>query len=620
MIHGKSSTRTVRRPDQKSLVRPYAQARRRSTVLYLEALEERTLLSTLAPDASASLDLNQTGLNATAVGLSAALAASVQDAHTVATVVAGSSSITGALDSHIYTGQPSNFSGALPTTLPSTGQVSNANPGQYNPDQPSQTALAALAKSLGAQPQVFVMPTSGGSATDGIPDQGEGPGGGYTPQQLQGAYGGTNLIQFGGTKGDGAGQIIAVIDAYDNPDFVSTSDPNYAASALAIFDKQFGLPDPPSFQKYDEFGNVGGTGESPQFGWGAEIAIDVEWAHAMAPAANIILVEGYSQSLQDLMTANVTAANLLGASVVSNSWGYFLEASGYGAGEPFLDNTYLAPALATNPGVTFLASSGDAGAINGVLYPSISPDMVSVGGTSLDATGNTWTGEYSWNAGGGGISTVYSAPAYQQAVTGNSARTSPDISADANPQTGVSVYDPYDYGGWVVFGGTSVASPIVAGEIAIADQGRTLLGGMPLNGPNQTLPGLYSEIDYVNSYHDITQDFNGEGNNGYPTGPGYDLDTGIGSPQANSLIPFLCAVWSWTGRHVEQPGGRTGGHRDGTDHIRPHVRRADRCRVRSTPATSPSTGFPPIRINSARMTRRSITPTPRRPSPSKAPS
>ena len=173
---------------------------------------------------------------------------------------------------------------------------------------------------------------------------------------------------------------------------------------------------------------------------------------------------------------------------------------------PIIDNTYLAPALAANPGLTLLASTGDQATAFGPQYPAISPLVVGVGGTSLNVTGNTWTGEFSWAGGGGGISTNYPAPAYQQAVTGNTARTSPEISSDANPETGVSVYDPHDFGGWVVVGGTSVASPTWAGFIGIADQGRVLAGGTPLGGPTQTLPGLYSDIDYNNDYHDITED------------------------------------------------------------------------------------------------------------------
>ncbi len=562
MRSGKSSTGTVRSRNGKSLLRPSSQVRRRRSWLNLESLEERTLLSTLASDASAALALNQIGATATTVGQpsanssnlpgtsvvttvpqgasdeASALATSVQDAHTIATVVdplttdPHSLSSTGTSNAHIYTGQPSNFVGPNPTTPPTGGTGSTSNPGQYNPNQPSLAALAAMAKSIDAQPQYLLMPSDG----QRVSDSGEGPAGGYTPLQIQGAYGISDgnayndNITFGGIKGDGAGQTIAVVDAGDNPGFVSTSDPNFDASALHVFDQEFGLPDPPSFQKYDEFGNVGGTGtEVP--GWSIEIALDVEWAHAMAPGANIILMEGYSSSLSDLLTANVTAATQLGASVISNSWGYPLEVEGDGSEEPFLDEQYLAPAYAANPYLTILASSGDDGSFDAPIYPSASPLVVSAGGTSLETNGTTWTGEFSWNAGGGGISSIYSAPAYQQGVTGFSTRTNPDISSDANLETGVSVYDP-EYGGWVLVGGTSVSSPTLAGMIGIADQGRVQLGGQPLNGPNQTLPGLYSDIDYNNTYHDITEDFNGEGNNGFPTGPGYDLDTGIGSPRA----------------------------------------------------------------------------------------
>ena len=136
-------------------------------------------------------------------------------------------------------------------------------------------------------------------------------------------------INLASIKGDGAGQTIAVVDAGDNPGFVSTSDPNFDASALHVFDQEFGLPDPPSFQKYDEFGNVGGTGME-DLGWGTEIALDIEWAHAMAPGANIILVEGYSSSISDLLTADATAATKLGATVISNSFGHPLEFEGDG--------------------------------------------------------------------------------------------------------------------------------------------------------------------------------------------------------------------------------------------------------------------------------------------------
>ena len=393
----------------------------------------------------------------------------------------------------------------------------------------SQAALAALAKTLRAAPQYLVLPPKAQGAG---PDAGEGPGGGYTPQQIQGAYG-SNLITFGSIQGDGAGQTIAVIDLGDDPDFVSTSDPNFDASALHVFDQQFGLPDPPSFQKYNEDGNTSPL-PAPVPVSIPEIALDIEWSHAIAPAANIILVEGNTSQPTDLFTAARTAGTTLGASVVSQSFGYSLEVNGLGSLEPMFDQTYYAPALAANPGLTFLAATGDDGSSDAPIYPSVSPLVVGVGGTSLFTNGNTWTNETGWSGSGGGPSTTYPAPSYQQeSVTGHTERTVPDVAADADLNTGVSVYSPSD-GGWLLVGGTSVATPIWAGLIGIADQGRALFGGKALDGPNQTLPGLYSAIDYTNNYHDITV-----GNNGYPAGPGYDLVTGIGSPRANGIIPYL---------------------------------------------------------------------------------
>ena len=474
-----------------SLNRLSTRLHRRQASLLMESLELRTLLSGNVPVNSPS-----------------------------------TSSIAVATDSsHVYTGRPSTF-GAI-TAGPSVSDLTST----------SQAALAALSKVLKAQPQYFIMPSTGIGAT---PNQGDGPAGGVSPIQLRGAYG-DDQVKFGTLVGDGTGQTIAVIDNGDNPSFLNTSDPNYGTSALAFFDQFFGLPDPPIFQKYNQVGTPISTG--PNNGWGLEIALDVEYAHAMAPGANIDLVEANDSSFASLGTAANTAATLLGASVVSQSFGGYLENAGNGAVEGFLDQTYYAPALASNPGVTFLASTGDASALYGPTYPSVSPLTVGVGGTSLDVTGNTWTNEFSWAGGGGGISSFYTtAPSYQQeSVTGFTARTVPDVSADSNGETGVSVYDPFDAGGWVRVSGTSIAAPTWAGLIAVADQGRVSYGGKPLNGPDQTLPGLYSSIDYSNNFHDITEDFDGEGNNGFPTGPGYDLDTGIGSPRAPGLLPALAA-------------------------------------------------------------------------------
>ena len=308
-----------------------------------------------------------------------------------------------------------------------------------------------------------------------VPDQTSGPTG-YTPQQLQTAYG-LNQISFSGIKGDGTGQTIALVDAYDNPSFVNSSDPNFDTSALHVFDQQFGLPDPPSFTKVNQTGQASPLAPAAGFStWGSEIALDIEWAHAMAPGASIILVEAQNDrlgaGLENLLTAAATAATL--APVVSMSWG-LTEFSA----EKNNDSTFAVP------GVTFLASTGDNGAPGS--YPAYSPNVVAVGGTTLqnldsngDYPGTGTNGEIGWSGSGGGISQFEPEPSYQQSVQNTGFRTAPDISADADPNTGVAVYDPYNFGTttpWGDVGGTSLSSPLLAGMVAIVDQGRVQNGG-----------------------------------------------------------------------------------------------------------------------------------------------
>ena len=190
------------------------------------------------------------------------------------------------------------------------------------------------------------------------------------------------------------------------------------------------------------------------------------------------------------------------------------------------------------------AATGDDSAIYGVTYPSASPEVVGVGGTTLDLTpGGEWSNELGWSLGGGGYSQAFALPAFQQAdgFAGNASdqRTTPDIAADADPNTGVAVFDPYDFGTatpWAEVGGTSLATPLWAGMAAIADQGRVVVGGKAL-GSTAMLADLY-DLDNLTpgDFHDVTQ-----GNNGYAAGPGYDLVTGIGTPKANLLIPSLAA-------------------------------------------------------------------------------
>ena len=390
----------------------------------------------------------------------------------------------------------------------------------------------------GAQMKMVAAPAGGF-----VPDQSGGPEG-YSPQQLTTAYG-INLVNFGGIVGSGAGQTIAVIDAGNNTGFQPTG-PKYAGSALQVFDQTFGLPDPPSFEMYNQ---TGGTAlPAPVTGWGTEISLDIEWAHSIAPLAKLEIVEGTSASLAALFTAAETAVTKLGASVVSMSFGLDLEYLGDGSLEPYIDQTYFQPALAANPYVTYLASTGDSGAKpgDGPNYPAVSPLVVGVGGTTLNLTKtNEWASETGWSYGSdsyapsaassGGISNEYPEPPWQVGYQSTGFRTIPDVSSDADPNTGVSVYDPADFGTstpWVVVGGTSLSSPTWAGIIAMADQGRVLNGLEPLDGPNQTLPALYALP--ASDFHDITV-----GYNYYNAGPGYDLVTGRGSPVGNKLIPDL---------------------------------------------------------------------------------
>lgn len=349
---------------------------------------------------------------------------------------------------------------------------------------------------------------------------------GYTPQQLATAYG-LNQISFSGIKGDGKGQTIAIVDAFDNPGFVNSTDPNFASSALHVFDTTFGLPDPPSFTKVNQNGQT--TSLPPaSSSWGPEIALDIEWAHAMAPAASIILVEANSAS-NDLFTAAAEAAKL--ASVVSMSWGGLEDPT-----ETGFDSIFQVP------GVTFLAATGDSGAPG--LYPAFSPHVVAVGGTSLQNLNSSGTypgtgtnGEVGWSGSGGGVSQVEAEPSYQTSVQSTGFRTIPDIAADADPNTGVPVYDPFDTGSatpWTQYGGTSVSTPLMAGMVAIADQGRVLSGGQTFSS-DQFLTALYSlHSTNPSDFHDIVN-----GNNGFSAGPGYDFVTGLGTPNGSQLVPDL---------------------------------------------------------------------------------
>jgi hypothetical protein len=371
---------------------------------------------------------------------------------------------------------------------------------------------------------------------------------GYTPDQVRTAYG-IDRVTFGSVIGDGSGQTIAIVDAYDDPAFLNSTDANFSKSDLAQFDLQVGIADPPSFTKLNEQGQSSPLPKTDPAGpgnvngnWEIEEALDIEWAHGMAPGANIILVEATSDSNDDLFTAVANAAALPGVSAVSMSWGL----NEY-SGENLQDGTFVTPN--GHSGVTFLAASGDAGGFAyddqgnptttpGILYPAASPKVVAVGGTSLQLNDdNTYNSEAAWSGGGGGTSLYEPTPSYQAGVQQTGFRTIPDVAFDADPNTGVAVYDSYNNtdnsGPWVEIGGTSLGAPAWAGLIAIANQGRVIGGAAPLDGPGQTLPALYAIPS--TDFNDITTGDNGV----FHAGPGYDEATGLGSPSEPGLMADL---------------------------------------------------------------------------------
>ncbi len=332
---------------------------------------------------------------------------------------------------------------------------------------------------------------------------------GLTPTQMRQAYGMTN-IQFGTVVGDGTGQTIAIVDAYDDPN---------AQADLKAFDTYFGLVDPPSFTILNQNGQASPKPSPSSNGWSIEESLDFEWAHVMAPKANLVLFEANSNFNSDLYAAVNTAKAYPGVSAVSMSFGTYGDFSG----ETSYDSTFLTPT--GHQGVTFIAATGDNGAPGG--YPAYSPNVVAVGGTTLTLNGGGGYGsESGWSGSGGGISTMESEPAFQNSVQKTGSRTIPDVSMDADPNSGVPVYDSYDFGAvtpWAQYGGTSLATPLFAGIIAVVNQERVLNGQTTLDGSTGTLPAIYQLPK--TDFHDITT-----GYNGYSAGVGYDYVTGIGSP------------------------------------------------------------------------------------------
>jgi subtilase family serine protease len=328
------------------------------------------------------------------------------------------------------------------------------------------------------------------------------PAGGYGPSDLQSAY---NLP----SASAGGGQTVAIVDAYDD---------STAEADLATYRSTYGLPPCTTangcFKKVNQNG-VQGSYPSNNQGWGLEISLDLDMVSAACPNCHILLVEANSNSNANLYAAEDTAARL-GANEISNS---------YGASESSSDpssNTHF-----NHPGVAITVSSGDSG--YGVEYPAASPYVTAVGGTTLNRASNArgWT-ETAWNGSGSGCS-AYEAKQAWQTDSGCARRTVADVSAVADPNTGVNVYDSncsvinqllgQCFKGWGVVGGTSASSPLIASVYALAGNASSVnYGSYP-----------YSHTPSLN---DVTAGNNGSCTPAYlcTAGPGYDGPTGLGTP------------------------------------------------------------------------------------------
>jgi subtilase family serine protease len=336
---------------------------------------------------------------------------------------------------------------------------------------------------------------------------------GYGPSDLQSAY-----KLAAASANNGAGVTIGIVDAFDDPT---------AFNDVNTYRAQFGEPTlasctpstirsstTPCFAKSNETG--GTTTPQVDTSWAQEESLDLDMASAICPKCNILLVEGNSATFNDLGTS-VNTAVALGSAVVSNSYG-----GSESAGETALENSFY-----NHPGVAITASSGDSGF--GVEFPAASRDVTATGGTSLTRASNSrgWS-ETAWSGAGSGCSAFITKPSWQT-DTGCANRTVADVSADADPNTGVAVFDStpnLGQSGWLVFGGTSVASPVIASVYALAGNASTV---------------TYGSFPYAHTsaLFDVTS-----GRNGILCGPsylctagtGYDGPTGLGTPNGTGAF------------------------------------------------------------------------------------
>ncbi|HEY3195265.1 MAG TPA: S53 family peptidase [Candidatus Dormibacteraeota bacterium] len=371
----------------------------------------------------------------------------------------------------------------------------------------------------------------------------------FGPDQIRAAYGIQPILDAHIT---GAGRTIVIIDAYQSPTI---------ASDLAAFDDKWGLPAPPSFTIIAPDGLTPfDVHNATQVGWSSEISLDVEWAHAIAPGAAIVLVLAQSHLDADILSVTRWAVEHNIGDVISQSFG---EAE-MCADPELIRQEHALFDLANDKGITLVAASGDHGAaqptcdessfILSASTPASDPQVTAVGGTLLLADGRTgaYQSESAWHDStggtGGGFSTIYRRPGYQAPLQDNNKqRGVPDVAFDGARGSGVigawSVLcgislncAPTGGVGYMRFWGTSAGAPQWAGIVALADQ----MGGHRLGSINKTLYHIGKSDAYGSAFHDVTVGQNNFlGITGFPAGTGWDATTGLGTPRVAALIPLL---------------------------------------------------------------------------------
>ncbi len=397
---------------------------------------------------------------------------------------------------------------------------------------------------------VATRPLSPASTTDTCPRPFNRVPGCMTPHSLRVAYGVEPLTEKGFT---GKGQTVIDIVSFGSPTL---------AQDMAFFDKQFGLPPvnlqviaPLNAREYDP--------HHDKEGWAGETTLDVEIIHSIAPDAKIVvLVSPVAETegtigLPEFRELIQYAIDHRLGNIFSQSWGASELTLQDQKGQQELQqwNSLLQNAT-TNLGMTFFSSSGDNGAtdyadiqethiasVATTSFAADSPWVTAVGGTTLVRNGAGFS-ETAWSDSGGGFSRFYKTPSYQQSLPAavqkqlGGQRGVPDVSADADPGTGLDVYQD---GFWALAGGTSAAAPLWAGIMAIANQ----MAGRPLGFINPALYKLAASSTYAQDFHDITQGNNSNPEarvNGYNAVAGWDPVTGLGSPNAVKLVPDLISA------------------------------------------------------------------------------